>query len=240
MVATLAGSALMGAIVYGREAYRYLKPRRIGVYGPTMVGKTTLDIFMRTPGEMEAIEDRTMHPKRLLHGGHVLPNATRKRIRWQGEKRVVHSADIGGQQRFWNLWIDDMVERQVEIVIFMTDTRALKGNGSQVIDVVGGLEFLVDALIERRWKYRSLKTRLKGKRYAPKQIWIIANKADEWWDDKANILWQSNRLREHNVFDVHRPAMRRLQKAGLPCRVSMMATNIGWNVEKTILEMLNW
>ena len=44
----------------------------------------------------------------------------------------------------------------------------------------------------------------------------------------------------HQVFDVHRPAMRRLQKAGLPCRVSMMATNIGWNVEKTILEMLNW
>ena len=153
MVATMAGSALMGAVVYGRELYNFLKPRRIGVYGPTLVGKTTLDAFMRTPGEMEAIEERTMHPKRLLKGGHVLPRATRKRIRWKGEKRVVHSADIGGQQRFWNLWIDDMVDRQVEIVVFMTDTRALKGNGSQVIDVVGGLEFLVDALIEKRWKY---------------------------------------------------------------------------------------
>lgn len=240
MAVALAGSALMGAVVYGKELYNFLKPRRIGVYGPTLVGKTTLDLFMRTPGEMEEVEERTMHPKRLIQGGHVLPRATRKRLRWKGEKRVVHSADIGGQQRFWNLWIDDMVDRQVEIVIFMTDTRALTGNGSQVIDVVGGLEFLVDALIEKRWKYRKLSTRLKGKRYSPKQVWIIANKADEWWDDNANMLWQSNRLREHKVFDVHRPAMRRLQKAGIPCRVSMMATNIGWNVEKTLLEMLQW
>ena len=209
MVATFAGSALMGAVVYGKELYNFLKPRRIGVYGPTLVGKTTLDRFMRTPGEMEEVEERTMHAKRLIQAGHVLPKATRKRIRWKGEKRVVHSA-------------------------------ALRGNGSQVIDVVGGLEFLVDALIEKRWSYRRLKTRLKGKRYSPKQVWIIANKADEWWDEKANILWQSNRLREHKVFDVHRPAMRRLQKAGIPCRVSMMATNIGWNVEKTLLDMLNW
>lgn len=59
-----------------------------------------------------------------------------------------------------------MVDRQVEIVIFMTDTRVLKGNGAQIIDAVGGFEYLVDSLIEKRWKYRSLKSRLKGKRYA--------------------------------------------------------------------------
>ena len=240
MVATFAGSALMGAVVYGRELYNFIKPRRIGVYGPTQVGKTTLDQFMRTPGEMDDIEERTMHAKRLFGSGYVLPKATRKRIRWKGEKRVVHSSDIGGQQRFWNLWIDDMVDRQVEIAIFMTDTRVLKGNGAQVIDAIGGFEYLVDALIEKRWNYRSLKSRFRGKRYAPKQIWLIANKADEWWDDNANILWQSNRLREHKVFDSHRPAMRRLQKAGIPCRVSMMATKIGWNVEKTMIEMLSW
>ena len=240
MVATFAGSALMGAVVYGRELYNFIKPRRIGVYGPTQVGKTTLDQFMRTPGEMDDIEERTMHPKRLIGGGYVLPQASRKRIRWKGEKRVVHSSDIGGHQRFWSLWIDDMVDRQVEIVVFMTDTRVLKGKGAQVIDAIGGFEFLVDALIEKRWKYRSLKSRLKGKRYASKQIWLIANKADEWWDENANILWQSNRLREHKVFDSHRPAMRRLQKAGIPCRVSMMATKIGWNVEKTMIEMLSW
>ncbi len=236
----IGGSVLMGAIVFGRDLYNYMKPRKIGVYGPTMVGKTTLDRFMTTPGEMEDIEERTTHSERLLGSGHSLPHPTRKRIRYKGEKRVVHSSDIGGQQRFWNLWIDDMVERQVEIVIFMMDHRAQAGNGADTIDAVGGLEYLVDALIERRWKYRSLKSRWRGQKYAPKQVWIVANKADLWWDQKANILWQSQRLREHPIFNPYRPAMVKLQKAGIPCRVSMMATKIGWNVEQTLVEMLTW
>jgi|TARA_R100000479_G_C6392190_1_gene205633 hypothetical protein len=234
------GSILMGAIVYGKELYNFLKPRRVGIYGPTMVGKTTLDRFMTTPGEMEDIEERTDHDPRLIGGGHVLPKATRKRVRWHGEKRIVHSADVGGQQRFWNLWIEDMVERQVEIVVFMVDHRGKTGANADIIDAVGGLEFLVDALIARDWKYRSLKTWWKGRKYAPTQIWVIANKADLWWDDKANILWQSKRLREHPIFDPYRPSMVKLQKAGIPCRVSMMATKIGWNVEQSMLEMLSW
>ena len=236
----VAGSVLMGAVVYGKELYNFLKPRKIGVYGPSMVGKTTLDRYMTTPGEMDDIEERTMHTSRLVGGGHVLPKATRKRVRWHGEKRVVHSADIGGQQRFWNLWIDDMVERQVEVVVFMIDDRATNGNNGDLIDAVGGLEFLVDSLIERKWRYRSIKTWFKGKKYAPKQIWVIANKADTWWDPNANILWQSKRLREHNIFDPYRPAMVKLQKAGIPCRVNMMATKIGWNVEQSLLEMHRW
>ena len=210
------GSILMGAIVYGKELYNFLKPRRVGIYGPTMVGKTTLDRFMTTPGEMEDVEDRTNHEPRLIGGGHVLPKATRKRVRWHGEKR------------------------QVEIVIFMVDQRGTNGPNSDIIDAVGGLDFLVDSLIERNWKYRSLKTWWKGRKYTPTQVWVVANKADIWWDDKANILWQSKRLREHPIFDPYRPSMVKLQKAGIPCRVSMMATKIGWNVEQTMLEMLSW
>ena len=161
----------------------------------------------------------------MIGAGHVLPAPSRKRIRWKGEKRVIHSSDLGGQQRFWNLWIDD---------------RAQNGNGSDTIDAVGGLEYLVDALIDRRWKYRSLRSRWKGQKYAPKQIWVVANKADTWWDQQANILWQSQRLREHPIFNPYRPAMVKLQKAGIPCRVSMMATKIGWNVEQTLVDMLTW
>lgn len=133
-----------------------------------------------------------------------------------------------------------MVERQVEIVVFMVDHRGKTGGNADIIDAVGGLEFLVDALIARDWKYRSLKTWWRGRKYAPTQIWVIANKADLWWDEKANILWQSKRLREHPIFDPYRPSMVKLQKAGIPCRVSMMATKIGWNVEQSMLEMLSW
>ena len=234
------GSILMGAIVYGKELYNYLKPRRVGVYGPTLVGKTTLDRYMTTPGEMEEIEERTMHDTRLVGGGHVLPKATRKRVRWHGEKRVIHSADVGGHQRFWNLWVDDMVERQVEVVIFMVDHRGTGGKNGDIIDAVGGLDYLVDSLIDRKWRYRSLKAWWKGRKYSPRQVWVIANKADVWWDTNANVLWQSKRLREHNIFNPYRPAMVKLQKAGIPCRVNMMATRIGWNVEQSLLEMLSW
>jgi hypothetical protein len=244
MVVGVGGSVLMGAVLYGQQMWNYWKPRRAGVYGPTLVGKTTLDQFMTTPGEMGEVYDSTLHSPRLIGKGHVLPRATRKRVIWSGEKRVLHTADIGGQQRFWNLWVDDLVDRQVEYVIFMTDHRVLnrvKGvSNSDKIDTVGGFDFLADCLIEKRWTYRRLLTRLKGKRYAPKMVMLVANKADVWWDDTANLLWQAQRLREHPIFDAHRPAMRKLQKAGIPCRVSMMATNIGWNVEKTIIDMLGY
>jgi len=238
---SLGGSALIGAAVWGQQLWNYWKPRRIGIYGPTLVGKTTFDRYMTTPGEMEEIPEkmRTAHPKRLLKGGYTLPRPTRKRIRWKGERRVIHSADIGGQQRFWNLWIEDMVDRQCEIVVFMLDERALNGGGGAV-DCIGGFKFLVDAIINQRWNYRRIATRIKGKRYKPTLVVVVANKADKWWDEQANILWKQQRLREHRIFDSLRPGMVELQKAGVPCRVSMMATRIGWNVESTLIEMLTW
>jgi len=237
----MGGSALVGAAIWGQHLYNHWKPRRVGIYGPTLVGKTTLDNYMTTPGEMEDIPEklRTSHPKRLLQSGYVLPRPTRKRVRWKGERRVIHSADIGGQQRFWNLWIDDMVDRQVEIAVFMLDDRALKG-GVDAVDCIGGFKFFTDAIINQRWNYRRLLTRWKGKRYKPRMVMVVANKADNWWDDQANILWQQQRLREHRIFDALRPSMVELQKAGVPCRVNMMATRIGWNVESTLIEMLSW
>ena len=78
----IGGSVLMAAVVFGNDLYNYMKPRRLGIYGPTMVGKTTLDRFMTTPGEMADVEERTTHSERLLGSGHVLPNPTRKRIRY--------------------------------------------------------------------------------------------------------------------------------------------------------------
>ena len=77
----IGGSVLMASIVFGRDLYNFMKPRRLGVYGPTLVGKTTLDRFMTTPGEMADIEKRTTHSERRIGAGHVLPPPSRKRIR---------------------------------------------------------------------------------------------------------------------------------------------------------------
>jgi hypothetical protein len=233
-----AGSALVGGIVFARELYHYWIPRRVGVYGPPLAGKTTLDNFLTTPGEMEEIplEQRTSHTKVL--GKFLLPRPSRKRVKYKGETRVIHSADLGGEQRFWNLWIDDMVNRGVEAVVFMFDDRANAG-GSTTVDAVGGFKFLVDALIYRQYRYRNMRSWLRGKKYVPKVILLVANKADKWWDEQANTLWQQQRLGEHHIFDPFREDLVRLQKAGIPTRRGMMATRIGWNVENTMVDLLS-
>lgn len=235
----MAGSALVGGMVFAKELYHYWKPRRVGVYGPPLVGKTTLDRYMTTPGEMEAIAegDRTKHFKVPGINRFLLPSPTRKRINYKGDTRVVFSSDLGGDERFWNLWIDDMVARQVEAVVFMFDHRSL-GGGDAAIQAVGGFKYLVDAILHRQYRYRNLRSWWRGKKYAPRIIMLVANKADQWWDDNANILWQQQRLGEHKMYDPFREDLVRLQKAGVPTKRGMMATRIGWNVENTMLDTL--
>ena len=232
-----AGTAVVGAMVWGKAIFNAWRPRKVGIYGAGLTGKTTLDRYMTTPGEMEEIpeEERTTHFKML--GRHILPKPSRKRVSWKGEKRVVYSADVGGQERFWNLWIDDMVARQVECVVYMFDDRAIKG-GEEALQQIAGFKYLVDAVINRQYRYRNFKSRWKGKKYTPKLIMLVANKADRFFDDTAVMLWQQDRIGEHKIFDAFRDDLIRLQKAGVPTRRSFMATRIGWNVDATMVNLL--
>ena len=232
-----AGSALVGVMVWGQALWNSWRPRRVGIYGAGMVGKTTLDRIMTTPGEMEDIseEERTVHRKML--GKYKMPKPTRKRVSWKGHKRVVFSSDVGGQERFWNLWIDDMVNRQVEAVVYMFDDRAFKG-GNDALQQIAGFKFLVDAILNRQYRYRNWKARRKGKKYMPKLIMLVANKADRFFDDTAALLWQQDRIGEHKIFDPFRDDLIRLQRGGVPTRRSFMATRIGWNVENTMVDLL--
>ena len=232
-----AGSALVGAAVFGQNLYHAWRPRRVGVYGASLVGKTTLDRYMTTPGEMEEIplDARTSHTRLL--GRYLLPKATRKRVSWKGQKREVFSSDVGGEEQFWNLWIDDMVNRNVEAVVYMFDERAFSG-GEEAIKQIGGFKFLVDCLVNRQYRYRNLRARWRGKKYTPKLVMLVANKADRFFDDNAALLWQQDRIGEHKIFDPFRDDLIRLQKAGIPTRRSFMATRIGWNVEPTMIDLL--
>ena len=231
------GSVLVGVALWGKQLYNNWKPRRVGIYGASMVGKTTLDKYMTTPGEMEEIpeHERTKHFKLLTR--YVLPKPTRKRLRWEGERRVLHSSDIGGEERFWNLWIDDMVTRQCEYVIFMFDDRAFNEGA---IDQIGGFKFLVDTIISRRYRYRNFRSWRRGKKYVPRLVVLIANKSDRFFDNKAAQLWQQGRIGEHKIFDPFRDDLIRLQKAGIPTKRNFMATRIGWNVEQSLLDMIDY
>jgi hypothetical protein len=235
-----AGSALVGAAMWGQHLYNSYKPRKVGVYGAPLVGKTTLDRYLTTPGEMEEIDekDRTTHSRILKLGKYRMPKPTRKRVAWQGERRVVYSSDIGGQERFWNLWIEDMVTRGVEAVVYIFDDRAFKG-GDDGLQQIAGFRYLVDCLIKRNYRYRSFLSRLKGRKYHPKIIMLVANKADRFFDETASKLWHDGRIGEHKMFDAFRDDLIRLQKAGIQTRRSFMATRIGWNVEKTMISLLS-
>jgi len=54
---SMTGSVLVGAALFGQNLYNSWRPRKVGVYGTSMVGKTTLDRYMTTPGEMEDIPE---------------------------------------------------------------------------------------------------------------------------------------------------------------------------------------
>ena len=233
----MTGSVLVGAALWGQNIYNAWRPRSVGIYGTAMVVKSTLASYMTTPGEMYdiPIEERTEHYKILTR--YILPKSTKKRVSWKGEKRVVNSADIGGQERYWNLWIEDMVYRQAEAIIYMFDERALKG-GAEGMEQVAGFKYLCDVLISRNYRYRSIRSRIKGRKYSPKLIMLVANKADRFFDDNAALLWQQGRIGEHKVFDPFRDDLIRLQKSGIRTKRSFMATRIGWNVEITMLDLL--
>ena len=74
-----AGSAMVGGLVFARELYHYWVPRRVGIYGPSMVGKTTLDKYLTTPGEMEDILSKTGHRTRKYSASICCPVLRRKR-----------------------------------------------------------------------------------------------------------------------------------------------------------------
>ena len=125
-----------------RSSHRFLEKVHainFGVYGATMVGKTTLSNQLRTRGEVPQITERTV-------GRH---RASRKSIKIDGESHTIRSADIGGEAIYWKEWEKDMKTRRPKYVIFMIDHRHLDNNSN--LDHQVAWKFLVDTIISPRW-----------------------------------------------------------------------------------------
>ena len=99
--------------------------------------------YLTVPGDIEPIplEFRTSH--RIENGKPVLPRPHRKQLKWKKERHPISSADIGGQDQFKNLWIDDMFSREVNLVFFMVDERVLT-HPQFTLEAVASLQYLID------------------------------------------------------------------------------------------------
>ena len=235
----LAGHILLAAGHMIKKVYRTLRPYKIGVYGPSMTGKTTLDQYLTVPGDIEPIpiEFRTSH--QMVNGQYKLPNAHRKQIKYKRERQPISSADVGGHSQYKNLWIEDMFGRQVNIVFFMVDHRVLTHPNFRE-EAVASLQYLVDNITGKdRTKAISRRDKKNAKNgYKPDLFCFLINKMDVWWTPQAQYLWSHELQREHPIVYPFKQQLRDLRKAGIQAKVEAISAQHGLNVEKVMINLI--
>tara|TARA_R100000008_G_scaffold80020_1_gene62140 strand:- start:1403 stop:2134 length:732 start_codon:yes stop_codon:yes gene_type:complete len=235
----LAGHLIISSAKAIRRLYRNLRPFKVGIYGPSLTGKTTLDQYLTVPGDIEPIplEFRTSHA--LENGKYHLPKPHRKQIKWKRERHPISSADVGGQTQFKNLWIEDMFGRQVNVVFFMIDERVLT-HPQFTMEAIASMTYLVDNITgDNRTTEISRKAKKHARKgYMPDVFCLLINKMDLWWSPQAHYLWANGLQREHPIVYPFRQQLRRLRKAGIQAKVEAMSAQHGLHVEKVMINMI--
>jgi hypothetical protein len=241
MSALIAGHMLMASASAFYSLYRVMKPYRIGIYGPSLVGKTTLDQYLTVPGDIDPIplQFRTSHPKSNTLTGFKDPIPSRKQVRFKRDKKSITTADIAGDAMFRNLWVDDMFGRKAELVIYMVDHRALT-SPQFAMDSSAGLTYLVDNIVKKDISSNiSRKARKNSKNYVPRLFCLMINKMDIWWDQKAQMLWNHGLEREHPIVAPYRESLKRLRKAGIRAEIVAISSQHGMNVQKSLCDLID-
>lgn len=237
--AVLAGHIIVASVNAIKRLYRVLRPFKIGVYGPTLTGKTTLDQYLTVPGDIEPIpiEFRTTHP--MTNGVARLPKPHRHQIKWKKERVPISSVDIGGQNQFMNLWMEDIFTRRPNIIFFMVDDRVLK-HPIFVRESVASLRYIVDNLTgDNRTKEMSRAAKKSAKKgYQPDLFCFLINKMDLWWSPQARYLWDNGLQREHPIVVPFKGELRRLRRSGVQAEVEAISAQYGMNVEKVIIKLI--
>ena len=211
-------------------------PHSVGVYGASQTGKTTLDRQLTTQGEVRPYGDdeRTHHKKR--RGKYVLPEATHKRIRSHGMKKTIVSRDLGGHVEYHTTWLRDLWLRKVKTIVVVLDHRHIENPNNTDNQVA--LSYLVKSLQHQtRPKGLGLK-RIFQRRYMPKRIILLMNKADEWMDDDAWRQWEQGFILRHPIFDAFRHTLYEIQEMKIPLRADACSAAVGWNVDEAIFRGL--
>jgi len=239
MSAVIAGHLLISSMAAIQKFYRILKPYKVGIYGPSMTGKTTLDQYLTVPGDIDPIPDELRTSHAMVGGRPQLPKPHRKLVRWKKEKVPISNADIAGQAQFRNLWVEDMFSRKCEIVIFMVDHRVLT-SPSFLRESLASFQYLIDNITRKDVSTVIPRKARKVARsdYMPKVFLFLINKMDVWWTPEANILWANQLQREHPIVVPFRSELRRLRKAGVRAEIDAISAQHGVNVEKVLLSIV--
>lgn len=248
MVDAGGGAIAYGGILFLKSLWDKWKKHRFGVYGVYATGKTTLDTYLSIPGEIydpEQQENSTQHKYNKKRGQYESPKPSLKKVKYAINERVavrtIESADVGGQTQFWPLWLRDMVERDVEIVIFLIDHRHLVDRTN--VEQLDAFNFIVDAIVKRNYPMPTRRGRKRSRGYSPRLVALVANKADMWlmdgqgqneWTEK----WKNDQLDQHPIYDMFRPGLDKLRRAGVPNIKRSISALRGYDVEETIYDCL--
>jgi len=233
-----AGHILLGSAQVATYLYRLLKPHKVGIYGPTLTGKTTLDQYLTVPGDIDPIplQLRTTHA--VKNGSFNIPRSTKKQVRWKGEKTPIISTDIGGQKQYWNMWGEDLVNNNREILFYMVDERILISPQARM-EAVAGFQYIVDIITNKQFPATfSRKEKRKGRKWKPKVVCLLFNKMDVWWNPEADAMWSLGLKRQYKMVLPFQYELRRLRRAGIPTNVEAIAAQYGLNVERAIVDTI--
>jgi hypothetical protein len=234
-----AGHLLMGSAQIAAYVYRLLRPHRVAIYGPSLAGKTTLDQYLTVPGDIDPIplELRTTHP--VKNGSYLMPHGSKKQVRWKGERVPISTTDIGGQSQYWNMWAEDMLNRNASIVFFVVDDR-VGWSEPAMQEAVAGFKYLTDIIVNHRFPStftRSMKKQAKN--YKPKVVCLVLNKMDLWWTNECQQMWDLGLKRQHPMVMPFQTDMRRLRRAAIATNVEAMAAQYGLNVEAGVIRTID-
>jgi len=208
-------------------------PYDVSVIGASGSGKTTLDMQLTTRGEIRRLkdEDRTHHAKNWL-GSYKMPLTSRKKVSSDGNlAKTIVSRDLGGHIQYHSTWLRDMINRNSSSVILVIDDRHLKDPHN--VDNQTALGYLVRGLTDKKNIPKGLTWRgwWRAKSYYPQRVVILANKADQWMTDADHNTWEKGFISRHNIFDVFRPDLYKLQSLNIPVYMDAISARYGWNVQ---------
>ena len=243
--ALVAGHILVLGYNTIRRIYRTFRPFKVGIYGPSMTGKTTLDQYLTVPGDIEPIPEALRTTPRVDSSGRpILAKAHRKEIRWKKERHPISNADVAGQSQFRNLWVDDMFSRKVDIVIFMVDNRfdytSPEYSPQATQEAVASLQYLIENITRKNVsKEISRKARKHARTdYKPTIFCFMINKMDKWWSPYYHNLWDMDLQRQHPAVQPFKEQLSILRKAGVRAEVEAISAQTGMRVPQVFIKLL--